>query len=334
MIAAYADGFRVLKEPRYRRAAESAADFLLTHHRAADGRLLRTSRGGKAKLGAYLEDYAFLVHGLLRLHAATGDPKRLAQARELADRMLTDFADTKDGGFFSTADGHESLLARPKESIDGALPSGNSVAIRDLVALGKLTGEPRYLNAAGKALDAFSPMMSRSPGAVPLMLVGLQEYLDARPEAAREGRASGLKDEGAVVVAEARLAPRAKAAAGGEIDVNLDVTIKPSWHIYAGGTAAGTVKPTAVTLAPGTGATLVRADYPKGELKKLAGAGEAVAVYEGKVTLEVQLRIDPEASPGPLDLEFRLRYQACDDRACLAPATLAVPLRLRVSGRD
>ena len=95
---------------------------------------------------AYLEDYAFLAHGLLRLHAATGDPKRLAQARELTDRMIADFADPEEGGFFYTADDHESLLARPKDPYDDALPSGNSVAIRNLVALAAATGEARYLD--------------------------------------------------------------------------------------------------------------------------------------------------------------------------------------------
>ena len=183
MIAAYADGFRLLKDPAYRQAAEKAADFLLTKLRTPDGRLLRTYRGGQAKLPAYLEDYAFLAHGLLRLHAATGDPKRLAQARELTDRMIADFADTEQGGFFYTADDHESLLARPKDPYDNALPSGNSVAIRNLVALAAATGEPSYLDHAGKALDAFSPAMAQNPAALPLMLVALEEYLDARPAA-------------------------------------------------------------------------------------------------------------------------------------------------------
>ena len=102
-----------------------------------DGRLLRTARGGQAKLAAYLEDYAFLTHALVRLHAATGDPKRLAQARALADRMIADFADPKDGGFFYTAGDHEALLARVKDPFDNAVPGANSVAIRALVGLGR-----------------------------------------------------------------------------------------------------------------------------------------------------------------------------------------------------
>ena len=217
MIAAYADGFRLLKDAAHRQAAEKAADFLLAKLRTPDGRLLRTYRGGTAKLPAYLEDYAFLAHGLLRLHAATGDPKRLAQARELTDRMIADFADTEQGGFFYTADDHESLLARPKDPYDNALPSGNSVAIRNLVALAAATGEPSYLDHAGKALDAFSPAMAQNPAALPLMLVALEEYLDARPAAGADrptkpggGQGRGSRDREGRPGPEGRRRPRAR----------------------------------------------------------------------------------------------------------------------------
>src|SRR5947209_10768222 len=177
MIAAYADGSRVLKNAEHRRSAERAADFLLARLRDRDGRLLRTYRAGQSKLPAYLEDYAFLAHGLLRLHAATGDARRLDQARALTDRMIDDFADTKDGGFFYTADDHESLLARPKDPYDAALPGANSVAIRNLVVLSKATSEARYREVAGKALETFSPILAQTPGSLPLMLVALGEYL-------------------------------------------------------------------------------------------------------------------------------------------------------------
>ncbi len=180
-IAAYADAARILKSAEHRKSAETAADFLLAKHRDKDGRLLRTSRGGPAKGAAYLEDYAFLVHGLLRLHAATGDAKRLDQARALTDRMMADFADP-DGGYFATPADGESLLVRMKDSFDGAIPGANSVAIRNLVALAKLTGETKYLDAAGKALDAFSPALAEQPMNLPMMLVGLDEYLDLREE--------------------------------------------------------------------------------------------------------------------------------------------------------
>src|SRR5690606_318286 len=90
-IAAFADAGAVLGEPRYRAAARAAAEFLLGVHRDADGRLLRTSKDGDARLGAYLEDHAFLVEALIGLYEATWEPRWLAAARELADAMIARF---------------------------------------------------------------------------------------------------------------------------------------------------------------------------------------------------------------------------------------------------
>jgi uncharacterized protein YyaL (SSP411 family) len=326
MIAAYAEGFRVLKEERYRRAAEKAADFLWSTLRTPGGRLLRTYRAGRAKLPAYLEDYAFLAHGLLRLHAATSDPKRLAQAKELTDRMIADFADPKEGGFFYTADDHESLLARPKDPYDGALPSGNSVAVRNLVALSALTDDAKYLDHAGKALEAFSTAMAQNPIGLPMMLTGLEEYLDARPDSKKEEPAgkgpAGSQD---VVTAKAAPAKPSEAGPGREFDVTLTVTVKPGWHVYANPAVSEIMRPTTVTLAPLDGAKLVKVTYPAGELKKLSpGSDEPAAVYENEVKLAARVRLDKDVKADALTL--KLQYQACNDRACLAPATLLVPV--------
>ncbi|MDB5350795.1 MAG: hypothetical protein JWN86_2042 [Planctomycetota bacterium] len=325
-IAAYADGFRVLKDPAYRTTAETAADFLLKTHRDKDGRLLRTSRGAAAKGAAYLEDYAFLAHALLRLHAATGDATRLAQARDLTDRMLAEFSDA-DGGFFFTADSGESLLARMKDPFDNALPGPNNVAIRNLVALYGLTKESKYLTAAGKALDAFSPALAEMPAAVPLMLVGLDEYLDARGDNApipASGAIPGLPAK-TVLSAVASPAPGSKIAPGSEIDVILTLTLQDGWHIYANPNGSEVVKPTVLELSPESSATLLKVDYPRGKsMASPGGAGEKVDVYDGKTMIKARVRLDARAST---DLEFLVRYQPCNDRACLAPAKLKVSLK-------
>jgi uncharacterized protein YyaL (SSP411 family) len=337
MIAAYADGFRLLKSPAYRQAADRAADFLMARLRTPDGRLLRTYRNGQAKLAAYLEDYAFLVHGLLRLHAATGEARRLDQARELTERMIADFADTKDGGFFYTADDHESLLARPKDPFDGALPSGNSVAIRNLVALASATDTPRYLDLAGQALDAFSATLAESPGALPLMLVALEEYLDARPAAvaaaAREPDPADMLPGGqSVVNARANPAADATIAPGRDLDVVVTVTVKKGWHVYANPTGAETLQPTTLTLPDGQPAKLLEVRYPRGSAALVTpGSDEKASIYEGEIKLTARLRLDAQAKPGPLALKLKLGYQACNDRACLAPASLSVPVTLTLA---
>jgi uncharacterized protein YyaL (SSP411 family) len=340
MIAAYADGYRVLRVEKYRRASEAAAEFLLKRLRTPEGRLLRTYRAGQAKLPAYLEDYAFLAHGLVRLHAATGEARWLREARALVDRMIADFEDREDGGFFFTAEGHESLLARPKDPLDNALPSGNSVAILDLLALHKATGESSYLEHAGKALRAFGTPMSRLPYAMPVMLVGLERYLDQEREPGRAAPEPGIAgaddDAPRTVTATARAAGDAAAAiaAGGEFDAVVAVAIGRGWHIYANPAGAPELRPTTLKIDPSSAgsATLVDVKYPAGEVKALASTGsDKAALYDGKVQITARIRLADQAEPGPLRLTFRLSYQACNDRLCLAPAHLEIPLDVNVS---
>ncbi len=306
MIAAYADGYRVLRVEKYRRAAESAADFLLRRLRAPDGRLLRTYRVGQAKLPAYLEDYAFLAHGLIQLHAATGDARWLREARPLVDRMIADFEDRDDGGFFFTAVGHESLLARAKDPFDNALPSGNTVAILDLLALHKLTGESSYRDHADKALRAFATPMARLPYAMPMMLVGLEQDLDQRPEGGRSEPAPVVADAAdaspRVVGASARVAEQSAIAAGKDVEAVVTVTIASGWHLYANPAGAAELKPTTIGLDPSStgSATLVEVKYPAGESKVLASTGtEKVALYEGKVQFTARIRLAESIKPGP-----------------------------------
>ncbi|KKK80971.1 hypothetical protein LCGC14_2818160 [marine sediment metagenome] len=161
MIAGLAGAGRELKEPRYLRAAERAADFILARMRK-DGRLLRSWREGQAKLNAYLVDYAFLADGLLELHRATGGQRWRDEAEALMKVLDEHFRD-RAGGYFFTSDDHESLLARTKRPFDQAVPSGNAVAVGVLVRLGRLTGRKEYVQLAGGDLAAFAGCYS-GPG--------------------------------------------------------------------------------------------------------------------------------------------------------------------------
>jgi uncharacterized protein YyaL (SSP411 family) len=338
MIAAYADGYRILHINKYRQAAEKAATFLLTKLRSADGRLLRTYRLGQARLPAYLEDYACLAYGLLQLHAATQDDRWLREARALCDRMIADFEDSQDGGFFFTADGHESLLARPKDPFDNALPSGNSMAILDLLALHRATGEPSYRDHAAKALDAFSASMAERPFAMPLMLLALEQYLDAKPGTNQTGphlASTPEEESNRPVTASARLTgePGTVVAPGQEFEAIVSLTIQKGWHIHANPTSVPELKPTTLQLAPSSGrsATLIKVAYPAGEAKVLGSLGtEKVALYEGNIEFSARLRLAEDTGPGSIALNLRLSYQACNDRLCLAPAHLEVPLNVSV----
>jgi uncharacterized protein YyaL (SSP411 family) len=174
----------VLGEPKYTQAAARAADFVLTNLRTKEGRLLRTygaapGQKAEARLNAYLDDYAFLVHGLFCLHDATGEKKWLDEAKTLTDIMVRWHAD-QEGGFFYTSNDHEKLFARAKDQYDGAQPSGNSVAARNLVRLWQKTGDARYRDLAEKSFRAFAMTLKNSPTSVTTMAEALGMWLDGR----------------------------------------------------------------------------------------------------------------------------------------------------------
>ena len=142
MIAALAEAGAVLGRDDYLEAARAPAPSSCSARlRDADGRLLRTYKDGQAHLNAYLEDHAFLLEALLALYEATFERALVRAARELADTMIARFGDPERGGFFSTADDHEELIARRKEIGDHPIPSGNSAAALGLLRLAALTGE-------------------------------------------------------------------------------------------------------------------------------------------------------------------------------------------------
>jgi uncharacterized protein YyaL (SSP411 family) len=176
-LAALADAGSVLDEPRYLAAAERCAAFILRELRDGEGRLLRTYSEGRARLGGYLEDHAFLLEALLALFEATCEEHWLDEARVLADEMLTRFADPERGGFFSTASDAEALIVRRKDLEDSPIPSGSSSAAFGLLRLGRLTGEQRYEDAAVGALRLVREIAPRHPTAFGHVLQAMQLYL-------------------------------------------------------------------------------------------------------------------------------------------------------------
>jgi uncharacterized protein YyaL (SSP411 family) len=187
MISALADAGAALDRPDYRDAAVDCAEFVWRELRDDRGRLLRTYNRGRARLGAYLEDHAFLLEALLTLYEATFDPRWFAAARELADTILAHFSDTENGGFFSTADDHETLIARRKELDDAPIPAGASSAAFGLLRLAALTGEHRYEEAAVGVLRLLHPIAPQHPAAFGHVLQALDFYFAAVKEVAIVG---------------------------------------------------------------------------------------------------------------------------------------------------
>ena len=171
MIAALAKASIVLNEPGYLDAAEKAAKFVLDSISKGE-RLLKRYRNGVAALDAHLDDYAFMAWGLLELYEATFLTKYLSQALDLMNIMVEDFWDDKNGGFFLGSDQSEKLIVRSKTAYDGAIPSGNSVAVMNMVKLTRITGNTKWAELAEKTMRAFSEDVNRMPTGYTLMLTG------------------------------------------------------------------------------------------------------------------------------------------------------------------
>ena len=164
-----------LQEPGYYQSALRCLEFI--HANLWDGkRLAATYKDGRARLNAYLDDYAFLIDAIIHLLACRWSGKWLVFALQLADTLLEQFFDREEGGFFFTSHDHETLLQRRKDFTDDSLPSGNGVAAQALLALGYLTGRRDYQDAAEQTLKCAWGLLQRAPHACAALLHALMEY--------------------------------------------------------------------------------------------------------------------------------------------------------------
>ena len=334
MIAGLAVAGQTFKEPEFTKAGVKAADFVLTNLKTKDGRLLRAysrKSDGKpeAKLNAYLDDYANLVHGLLCLHDATNDAKWLKEAKALTDTMIKWHGDGDRGGDFFTSSDHEKLFARPKDHYDGVQPSGNSVAAHNLVRLWKKTGDEQYRKAAEKTIKQFAHVLKTSPGASPAMGEALHLFLDyggKKAEPAKEPKKepeAKLKNSSDVVAATATLAAPDK---DGKRALSVTLKIAAPWHVYANPVDYDDLEGAKTTIDVfGGGKKFASAiDYPKGTAEK-DQKGMEYRIYAGEVTIKGVVN-----AKDATDLEVRIKVQACtsgENGRCLLPATLTIPVK-------
>ncbi|MBI3774125.1 MAG: thioredoxin domain-containing protein [Gammaproteobacteria bacterium] len=176
MIKGMAAAGRVFERADLIRSAEQALDFVRCTL-WKDGRLFASYKDGRAHLGAYLDDYAFVIDAILELLQARWNDAEFRFALQLAEVLLMQFEDCESGGFFFTAHDHERLILRPKPFHDDALPSGNGIAAHVLVRLGHLLGELRYVQGAQRALQAAWHDINQAPHTCNAMLLALEELL-------------------------------------------------------------------------------------------------------------------------------------------------------------
>ena len=180
MIAALAKLGAALGDDRYTEASARAAGFLLSTMRGPDGGLMHRFRNGQVGIEGHLPDYAYLTWGLTELYQASHEPRFLAAAREVVDELIDRFWDVDQGGFFMTPADGEPLLARLKDYDDGALPSGNAVALLCLLRLSRLTGDATLDEYASRLMASAAPRVSRYPSGYTGLLIGL-EFLECGP---------------------------------------------------------------------------------------------------------------------------------------------------------
>lgn len=161
-IAAFAYGGKILENKEYIETARSCSNFIF-NKLYRDGKLYRRYRENNVAIDALLEDYSFLVYGLLELYKATLDETYLSKIETLLNEAISLFYDEKDGGFYSSIQNVNSYIWMLKEGYDGALPSGNSVMVNNLINFSSLTSNSAFLTIAKKTLNTFSGEINANP---------------------------------------------------------------------------------------------------------------------------------------------------------------------------
>ncbi len=316
MIRAMAHAGKVLNEPRYLDAATRAAEFLLREHQPSPGRLYRTSREGVKQYDGFLDDYSFLAQALLELAAATQDAKWTQHAERIADAMLEKFGaagfvsvpgaghgqDARGtGGFYFTSADAKDLIVRQMVGTDSPLPSGNAVAAMVMLELGRE-------DVARSTLAAFAQQMQQQAEGMSAMVQAAMRYVQNHEEICVEPRGAS-ESEADRPLSPTELAQRVVGIGIAWHDpesLEVKLQILNPFHINAHEASDGMI-PAELTVL---GTQPLAIEYPHGQDEPYGD--RSIRVYHGQTSIMVRFA---EAPKEPIRLS--LRYQACDDSACL-----------------
>jgi uncharacterized protein YyaL (SSP411 family) len=359
MIRTLARAGVILEKREYIEAAERTAAFILAEMRDEKGRLYHSYAAGKAKLDAYLDDYAYVNEGLLALHLATNNEKWANAARRLSDVQLQLFWDEQGKGCYFTSHTHEALLARTKNAYDSVLPSGNSVTVRNLLRLASFTRQADYRNRARQTLEVFAPLIADFPGGLTNMALALDEFLDVA-EPAKESRATsetrlgiapeadivlaageddargpigkkGAKKEKEVITGQAYLAVD-RLPAGGKARVLVQLQVADGWHVHANPPGDAEIDiATEVEIDSKLDLELKNLRYPAGKKVDRGPDEKPQLLYTGKVSIFGEIEVPKLAAGKRDDLVLLVTYQACNDTRCLPPKKLKLTLPVNVA---
>lgn len=331
MITALVDAAKHLAQPEYLQAAIKAADYLNRYNLDKNNqdktghKLWRSSLNGQASVLASQEDYAYFSQALIRLYDATQEPKWLVQAEQISNSMLELFWDKNDGGFFMDNPSQEmTLMIRPKDIFDGAIPSGNSVAMEVMSALFKRTGKAEYENKAEQLMAALSAKVAEVPNAFSYLLMALNQMQQGEVELVQYGARGKLRVE----LVPLSIMPAS--ASVGKREYLLRVKMEGKWHINSHFPLQDDLIKTDIYLQK-AGANhsqvleLQSVEYPDAIEKRLSFNDTLLSLYENEVIFKVKLKPEGSQSKGQnkpvIPLVFS--YQACSDKICLSPEKLS-----------
>lgn len=307
VIDAFAHAGKIFNHPEYIARARKAADFLLEKAIDNDGKLYRIYASGRAEIAATLEDYAFLIRGLLTLWRAAPDADLLDAATSLFARAEELFSDTSGGYFYTQAE--DAVPVRIKSGDDSAIPGANATMLHNLTQLADITGDAAYRAKARKLADFFLGGNQRVIMEFCTMVAGalkLEPSQGLPHSPLRSPLSQG--ERGDVVAVTAFLSPP-DARAGDRCEVVVGLEIREGWHINAHAVNEAFLIPTQLDIQ-GEGVELLGVDYP-----------QKSGVYEGKVTITARIKLGKTKA-----IRVLLRFQPCRENACEAVRDMAITL--------
>jgi len=315
MITALASAADVLQEKRYLDSAIRTAEFIWTTLRNTDNTLWRSYLDGKVSVPASQEDYAYYAEALITLYDVTGDRLWLDRAELMTEQMLNLFWDSDAHGFFMNAGNSDiPMMARPKEHIDSATPSGNSVALRVLTRLVKRTGRFIYEEYAAKTIAAFSSSIAQRPGAYSYMMLAINEHLH------QELGMHQYAARGNVITNMASsVAPDSN-----QLELTLSLDMRPGWHINANKTLDKALIPTQLVIKDKqSNWNMIKVEYPEAKIKRLGFSETELALFENQVKVKAYIEMVGSKTGDKLNMiPIQLKLQACNEELCLPPEVL------------
>lgn len=325
MIDAFAHAGKVFSDADYITQAKKAADFILEHAIDNEGRLHRIYAGGKAQHFATLEDYAFLIKGLISLVRATSDKKILEAAISLAQRTDELFADD-EGGYFTTQR-NDAMLLRIKTGDDSSIPNANAIMATNLIDLGELSGDAAFAEKGKKLVAYFLEGNDRVLLEYTSMAQAALKYVHPgkAPAATKfdvHAYKSNTPASDEMVVMKAQLYPTdAKAGDACELVITLD--IKKGHYLYASTETQPQIVPLQIAVQ-GEGVELLGMQAPKPVNKEGANPGEIIHAYEGTLHIKADIKL-AEASRRPA-IKVMARFQPCSGTACFDMQDISITI--------